>query len=233
MNNPFNYIMLLFVSVFCASCGGGDSSETPTNPVPIPTAALLVFPENNTECNEGEILSETESLVVFKWNDAEDTDSYTVNLKNLNTGATANFNGDQNELPITIQRGTPYEWKVTSKANGTQENTESEAWRFYNAGLAVESHTPFPAEVVFPKMGSMISSGTVALRWVAEDVDDDITSYSVVIDENSVPITVIGETNEMTLDATVLVNRIYHWQVTTLDAQGNTSKSPIFEFRVN
>ncbi|WP_029446838.1 Ig-like domain-containing protein [Cellulophaga baltica] len=231
MKYPFQYILLMFVTSFCSSCGGGSSSEAPL--IPVPASATLIFPENNAECNEGEILSETESRVVFKWNDSEDTDSYTVNLKNLSSGEIVNYNETQNELPITIFRGTPYEWTVISKANGSNENSESDTWRFYNAGLAAESYPPFPANAIFPKMGSTITPGPIQLSWLAEDIDDDIVSFRILLDESNVPNTLIGETNSMTLNTTALTDSIYYWQVIAFDSQGNTSKSPIFEFKVD
>ena len=57
------------------ACGGNSSNtdDTPPPPVAAPSAATLVFPEDNTECNEGVIseTDETKSAVTFQWNASE------------------------------------------------------------------------------------------------------------------------------------------------------------------
>lgn len=234
MKNNLKHIISVVLISICSSCGGSDDNPAePSTPVAIPAAALLIFPDNNTECNEGKILSETESEVIFRWNNSEDTDSYTVNLKNLNSGNVSNFDTNLNETPIAILRGVPYEWSVTSKANGTTESTESEIWRFYNAGLATESHVPFPADVAFPQMGSAVNSGIINLKWTTEDIDNDLVSFKILLDTNSTPTTIIDEVTTTNLNVEVLTNTIYYWQVIAVDATGNTSTSQIFEFKVN
>ena len=66
--------MMFFLAVsMMISCGGdgdegGGNSDPEPDPVPDPVAATLIFPDNNTECNEGEIISETQSRVLFQWN---------------------------------------------------------------------------------------------------------------------------------------------------------------------
>jgi len=81
------------------SCGGG-SDDTTSEPEPVmpPLATTLIFPENNTECNEGEIISDTESRVTFRWNASEFTDSYIVHLTNLNT------NVSRSEIMLVLQQ---------------------------------------------------------------------------------------------------------------------------------
>jgi hypothetical protein len=233
MKYLFKFKLLLFVVSLCLSCSGGGAAGEPSNPIPVPVATTLIFPDNNTECNEGIILSATESEVVFKWNASEDTDRYTVNLKNLNSGNITAHNSSEQELAIVLARGVPYEWSVFSKADGTTESAESDSWRFYNAGIAAESHPPFPADAIFPKMGSLVVQGTINLSWTTEDVDGDIVSYEIFMDTNRTPTTLIGKITTATISVTTVESNIYYWQVKTVDSQGNISTSPIFEFKVN
>ena len=83
------YVKLMLIGMFLISCGGGGSGSSDNGPdpvpVPAPLAATLIFPDNNTECNEGEVVNDTQSRVTFQWNASQNTDSYEVNLKNLNT----------------------------------------------------------------------------------------------------------------------------------------------------
>ncbi len=225
----------LFIASLGIGCGGSDNGDDPAPPDPVtpPSAASLVFPDNNTECNEGTIVSETESEVTFKWNAAENADSYTVHLKNLNSGNEQSISSQNTELPITIERGVAYSWSVTSKANGTDETAESTTWKFYNAGLAVENHPPFPAEALSPKMGSAVSSGPIDLSWTASDVDDDISSFDIYLDESPTPTTLIDTSTEPTLTFMADSGKIYYWQVVVSDAVGNKTSSEVFQFKVN
>ncbi len=231
------YLIGLLVFGSIVSCSKSDPSPTPIpdpDPIPDPVAATLVFPDNNTECNEGTVLNDTQSSVTFQWNASANTDSYVVTLRNLDTNTSATTNATTNAADITLLRGVPYEWYVTSKANGTTVTAASDKWKFYNQGPGVENYAPFPAEVVSPLRGSSVaSSGTIALEWTGSDVDNDIAGYEILFGTDVIPTTSLGTTSDTTLDATIVSGEIYYWRVITTDDQGNTSQSEIFDFRVN
>jgi hypothetical protein len=213
--------------------GGGDPELQPT-PVPAPSAATLVFPENNSECNEGEIISETQSRVLFQWNASPNTDSYQVNLINLNTNSTALTNSSTNEAELTLLRGVPYEWFVVSRANGTSETATSAVWRFYNAGAGISSYAPFPAEALFPVRGSELAeAGMISLQWEGSDVDEDIVVYEVYIDAGEeAPQTLLISTAESIAEFETTAGTTYTWQVVTIDATGNSTESELFQFKI-
>ncbi|NJB72852.1 hypothetical protein GGR42_003350 [Saonia flava] len=228
-----------FLAVFfLLSCGGGgsegDDTPPPPPPVPDPSAATLVFPQNNTECNEGTILNDTQSEVTFEWNASQNTDSYEVNITNLNTSSTQKVTATGTETAVTIARGTPYEWFVVSKANGTNVTATSSNAKFYNQGPGIENYAPFPADVVNPERGTTLATTTsVALEWIGSDVDDDIEEYEVLFGTDETPTVSLGTVTETIIDANVASGGVYYWRVITTDSQGNTSQSEIFEFRVN
>ncbi len=230
------YTLIGIVTIgLCIGCGGSDNGDDPTPPEPVasPSAASLVFPDNNTECNEGTIISETESVVTFKWDTAENADSYAVNLKNLNSGNERTISSSNNELPISIERGIAYAWSVISKASGTDETAESTTWKFYNAGLPTKNHPPFPAEALSPKTGSAVNAGPIDLSWASSDVDDDISSFAIYLDENSTPTTLVDTSTESTHTFEVVSRKVYYWQVITSDVAGNKTSSEVFQFKVN
>ena len=231
------YSLLMVLSVLLFSCSSGDSggepAPAPAPTVPDPSAATLVFPEDNTECNEGEVLNENQSRVTFRWNNAQNTDSYEVNLRDLNTGNTSKFLSNTNSASITITRGAPYEWFVVSSANGTNATASSATWKFYNEGPGVTNYTPFPAEAVAPARGGNIDTTlSVALEWTGSDVDNDIVSYDVFFGTDPDPVTLLGNTATTTLTADTTADTVYYWKVVTNDSAGNTSSSEIFEFKV-
>ena len=246
--NKVIYPIVLCLIFVLSGCGGSDSGGDDNPPtsggtddepvvVPAPLAATLIFPEDETECNTGVIDPDdiTRSTVTFEWNASENTDTYRVTLTNLNTGTSSTTNSAAVNVPITINRGTPYSWTVTSLATGTNETATSQTFRFYNEGPGIVNYAPFPAEAVAPVRGStIVSSGNVELSWTGSDIDDDIVGYEVFLDTSNDPNTSVGTTTtETTLsDVPVTSGQVYSWKVVTTDSAGNTSTSEIFEFRV-
>ncbi|WP_350287840.1 hypothetical protein [uncultured Croceitalea sp.] len=233
---PYPVIVLFFgVLIWACSSSGGSDDAPPT--IPVPSAATLVFPENNTECTTGIVDANdtTKSTITFEWNIAQNADSYTVTVTNLNTDSSTFSNANTNSVDITLDRGVPYSWLVTSRANGTIETTDSGLFRFYNEGPGIENYAPFPAEAIAPKRGSNIpNTSSVTLEWASSDVDNDITGHEVFFDTNNNPTSSIGASTENTLtNISVNPGSTYYWKVVTTDSAGNSSDSEVFEFRVN
>ncbi|WP_127022429.1 hypothetical protein [Flagellimonas beolgyonensis] len=217
------------VMVLLMSCGG---DKTP----PAPKAALLVFPEENSECTTGTSIGETLSQVTFRWNAANNTDRYTLSVINLNTNAPQNVSTSATSASLTIAKGAPFSWTVTSRNNESDEVAVSETWLFYNAG-GETTYAPFPAQLVSPESGSTVQkniANEVLLEWTGADVDDDLASFEVFFSTSNPPTTSIGTTGANTgqISASVVSGTIYYWKVISTDTEGNTSESSVFDFRV-
>lgn len=239
MKKPFIYLIVVsicFPFIFGCSSGGGDNPNPGPDPVIIdpPGAASLIFPNENSECNEGTNATSTESDVTFDWNDATNTDSYQLYLKNLDTQTSSNYTSSNSQLTLTILRGTPYSWYVVSKNSGTK-TAQSTTWKFYNAGDAVSSHAPFPAELVSPDMGISLSASTnsVILQWKGSDIDNDIVSYDALFGTANPPTNNQGTTTETNVSVNVTSGTTYYWRILTTDSQNNTSESEVFQFKIN
>lgn len=218
-------ILIVLITLGCSKDNGGN---------PNPVATSLIFPDNNQECNQGVDVSGTnQSTVTFRWSVSVNTDSYDVVVKNLEAQTTSTHTSLTNELPIAIEKGTPYSWYVISKKTDIIETAQSSIWKFYNAGDPVETYAPFPADLVSPTMGSILTGVTSqTLSWTGGDIDNDIVSYDVYFDTTSPPTMLDGNTTSTTIDVTVSASNTYYWRVVTKDSQGNSSQSEIFEFRV-
>lgn len=225
--------LCLIVILIIMSCSSEEDQTAMNNVEDLPAAATLVFPHNNTECNEGIVVSDTETDVLFEWEEAENTSSYILTITNLNDGTSREIKTVANEFLIRVLRGTPYSWVVKSKASTGNATADSETWKFYNAGLPEQSHPPFPAEVISPQMGVTVNEGNVLLQWDATDIDNDIASYTVLLDTSNIPITEVGKPSVNSLNVTVSSGQIYYWKVITTDTLGNESHSQTFQFRVN
>lgn len=220
----------MFLLVVLTACSDDDEMDIT---VESPTAATLIFPENNAVCNEGIIVSDTETDVLFQWEEATNASSYILQIINLDDGSSRNISTLSNEFLIRILRGTPYSWSVKSIASGTNETAESTVWRFYNAGLSLESHPPFPAEAISPQAGSTVDQGSILLQWDGLDIDDDISSYLVLLDTVNPPVAEAGNTSTNSLEVQVSSGLVYYWKIITTDEIGNASDSQVFQFGVN
>lgn len=218
--------------VSCSSDGGGDNPD-PNPVINPPAAATLTFPNQNSECTEGTNITSTESTITFNWNDSNNTDSYQLFVKNLQTQSVQNFTSTVSEKQVTLLRGTPYSWYVVSKNAGT-ETAQSATWKFYNAGEATSSYAPFPAELVAPALAATLNAATtsVNLQWHGEDVDNDIKAYDVFFDASSPPTTKVTTTETTSYTATVSSGNTYYWSVITYDDNNNNSESQIFKFTI-
>lgn len=222
-------LMLLSLLGFMVACGGDD---TP----PAPQGALLVFPEENSECTTGSNVNETLSQVTFRWNASKNTDNYTLSVVNLETNVPQNISTATTSASLSIAKGTPFAWSVTSRNSKSDQVAISETWLFYNAG-AQTTYAPFPAQLVSPASGSTVQkdiANEVLLEWSGADVDNDIDTFEVFFSDVNPPTTLLGTTNSATMElsASVQSSTVYYWKVITTDLEGNTSDSGIFEFKV-
>ena len=84
-----------------------------------------------------------------------------------------------------------------------------------------------------PQSGASVNEGVVNLQWEATDIDNDIASYTIYLDTVNPPANEIGSTSNTNTNSTVTSGEVYYWKVVTIDQNGNTSNSQIFEFSVN
>ncbi len=228
--------MKRFLIGFCTlvllwSCGGND------DPPPSPEGANLIFPLESSECTTGVSVSETLSQVTFEWSASAKTDSYRLIVVNLTTNIQQQpLNTAATTASISIEKGTPYSWSVTSVNSSSGLTATSDTWLFYNAGSQT-TYAPFPAQLVSPASGATVQkslANEVVLQWMGADVDNDLNSFEVFFSDQNPPTTAVGTTNATTMEytATVSSNTIYYWKVVSTDSEGNTSDSGVFEFKV-
>lgn len=219
-------LLLFFLLVF--GCSKDDS-----NP---PSSAILLFPLKNSECTTGQSLNQTTRLINFQWEASVHTERYKLRVENLVTYTSQTVSTTQTTLQLTMEKGVPFSWSVTSENNDVEQTAVSEVWNFFNAGSQT-SHVPFPAAIISPKSGSSIakdSNNEVLLRWSGSDVDSDIVSYEVYFSAINPPIDLAATTNALTEEFAVGVasNTVYYWRIKVIDEDGNIANSGVFDFKV-
>ena len=220
-------IGLMTLTLLIQACGGDGEPE----PV-APGKASLQFPENNTECFDGNILSDTQSEVTFNWSESINTSNYTLHVRNLDSEQMQTENSSSTSATVTLARGAAYSWYVVSK-NSSGKTNQSDTWHFFNAGVGESSHSPFPAEAVNPTSGANIAAGRLDLQWKGNDLDGDLVAYEVYLDTQNPPQEQIGTPSNSTYNVEVESGNIYYWYVVSVDSKGNRSNSEVFEFKVN
>lgn len=227
-------ILGLILSLLFA-CKGKKSDPVPATP-PAPSKAILFLPAQNEVCATGENPTATQSTVLFDWSDAANADSYVLALKNLLTGIVSEQNSSVSNLKITIPRGTPFSWSVTSKSSKSTVTAVTDSWKFYNSGVGQLSYAPFPATLTYPTNGQVITvTGTsVTLTWAGADADNDITGYDIYYGKTSAPtLLTSNKADNLSLSVAVTPNTIFYWRIVTKDTKGNTSDSGVYQFKVN
>lgn len=221
-------LLLICLPIFIQGCSEESLAESPT-------MTKLIFPFENSLCNEGTNITPTESTVLFEWEKGVFTDNYELKLKNLISGNETSHLTSNTEIPIVLNRGMPYEWYIISTSNSVSEIAQSATWKFYNAGDATESYAPFPAEIISPMMAESISTSdnVITLDWIGSDIDNDIIGYDVYFGTSTTPSILLSDLNESILNnVSIVSNTIYYWKIITKDTWGNSSDSGVFQFKI-
>lgn len=229
MKKALTFIYFLIVLLACS-----DDNSFPDLPK-IPSATKLIFPFESSACNVGTNITATESTVLFEWEEGVYTDNYELKLRNLATNDLTSHHSTDPEISIVLKRGTPYEWYVTSTSNSVIETAQSATWKFYNAGEAIESYAPFPAEIISPTMAESISTtaSEITLDWNGSDVDDDIVGYDIYFGRSATPEIIRNDLSESILNnVPISLNTIYFWKIITKDSHGNKSDSGVYQFKI-
>ena len=238
----FKYFV--FTSLFIISCGGGgdggsdDVITPPVQTVDPPSVATLTSPANNKVCEEGTSVSDSQSSVNFQWTAGNNTDSYDLRITNLNSNQVINqTNITSANKAVTLNKGTPYSWKVTSKRNGTAETVESSTWKFYLSSDGISNYPPYPSTLISPSSGHVFSSSTssVELSWEGSHPENSSLTYYLIIDTIDglqEPISSNQNLSVKSKSVQVSSGNSYYWRVKATDSNNNSSYSAIHSFKV-
>ncbi|WP_299334207.1 hypothetical protein [uncultured Psychroserpens sp.] len=196
-----------------------------------PNGVQLVFPQEDMLCNEGENPTPTESTVFFEWEPNDNAETYLLTIENLDTDNIEQYETVDFIFPVTINRAQAFRWFVEYAYQN--ETKVSAVWNFYNAGPGVQTYAPFPAEIISPTMAQTIpATNSVTLEWNGSDVDDDIVGYDVYFGTTNPPELNTSDISTEQITVPVSTGNTYYWNIITKDAEGNSSESGVFEFRI-
>ena len=219
INIPYVKLLLIFfMGSLTVSCSKDDE---PTVTYQTPGMAELVLPENNTECEVGDVIANMAS-VAFQWNQASDAERYDLVITNLATQEVKQRpNLDTTAISVRLERGNAYSWKVISKNRG-EETTASDPYKFYVAGDASSNNVPLTATLLSPASGATVSpvDGKVSLEWESDstDVDGDQLRFTLFLDKvdgEQEPPEDWKDLTATSIAVNVDPNSVYYWHVET------------------
>ena len=221
--------LFLLALIVVVSCKKKD-------PVTFPEAALLVFPNKNSECTVGNDISATTREVDFKWQKANNTDSYELRVTNTDVNSTQTISTPALSARLPLLKGSSYSWVVLSSNGQVSQKVSSATWQFYNAGSET-SRPPFSAEIIAPEIGVSLFkdiNNEVTLSWAGSDLDNDIVEFDIYFDTVSPPISILAtvEPNVTEQKVSVAAETVYYWKIVTKDGDGHSSDSGISDFRI-
>jgi hypothetical protein len=226
--------LLILAAIFIlAGCGGGKNNNP--QPASSPGKVSLSSPAQNQVCTTGTVITATTSSITFTWNKSDNTDSYDFTLKNLVSASVTTESTAATSITKTLARNTPYSWYITSRSGKTSSTAASDTWKFYNAGPGVVTYAPFPAEIIAPVYGQIVTTAIVNLTWKGSSVNPaTIVNYDVYLGTTKTPaILKSAVTDSFVNGVAVTAKTTYYWKVITRDRDGNTSDSGLQQFTVN
>lgn len=212
----------------------GCKEEDPKPPV----SSILTLPSNGENCNTGTSVSATKSSVEFSWEEAANTSSYFLTIKNLQTQVEQKRTGIlTTPTTIDLDKGFGYSWFVTSISDDFPNDLPvSETWNFFLQGNGESNGAPFMADLLSPEAGEAVSltNGSYDLVWTGLDPDKDqlvYTLYLDTIDGLQTPKQGFANLTSSSFTVGLDVDTVYFWRIYSQDSHGNDSYSQVLSFR--
>lgn len=214
------------------ACSAEEQSEETIDL--LPGLFNLLYPENGSACLDGSIINDTQSKITFLWNASQNANEYEVEIINLNDNYSQKMLSMDRSLEVVLKHGEPYAWTVTAFVDDA--SITSKEWKFYLAGNGIVNYAPFPPELISPRPSARVnlnSNGQVMLNWTSSDVDGDLETYELYMDQNDgstliQTFTEVENTIEIGIDADPDIT--YLWKVLAIDRDGNSSSSGVYSF---
>lgn len=227
--------ILIFSSILFISCSNEEFPENviqiPDTENNIPSIPGLIFPTNNLEC--------TNFNLVFEWSRIIDIDgdaiAYKIDLAYDNTFSNILFSITTSEPTWTfnLEKGTTYFWRVKAIDSEQNESQYSEVQSFFTEPDAGVNTIPYGPEIISPALRATVSGSTATLDWNAIDIDQDPLLFDVYFGETNPPSLVAENIEVSTFDVAVSANKTYYWRVVVKDDQQGVAIGRVWDFRTN
>lgn len=210
-----------------------DEFETPSDVREFKTNALPVVELDQPE--SGEIVSTAD--VTLHWHGwDEDDEDYDYELffdstDDPTTSLAKNLTADEYEV-TDLDDGETYYWKI--RIEDEMEYTESDVWSFTVDLRTPSVNTPPTIILETPEDGVVFDTTEVMLGWTGEDEDGDDLTYTVYLDTDSEPGTMVAEEIEDVYWNVVDLEdgETYYWKVEVSDGM-DEAESEVRSFSID
>jgi len=228
MNNSTTHYV--FIGILLCVCFVGCKEDIK------PDAPLLQAPIDNSICLKGNQFTENTAELTFSWFPAKNAQYYVLVLNNLITKEKETFISYETSINVTLDANNSYSWNVLSMYEGI--SISSVIWKFYLTGDAISNYAPFPADLIYPLAGAIISSNgkdhlMITFQWRAFDPDNDIEAYAFYLDNTNASKLVLDSLSLAICNQNLQRGKTYFWKIVTTDQIGNTSESEVSSFSIN
>jgi len=136
---------------------------------------------------------------------------------------------------MQLKRNTPWSWFVISHSVNSTATAQSDTWKFYNAGNGTTSYAPYPADLLTPAAGAILTTTSINLTWKGAAVDTTtIVNYDVYFGTTATPpLYKSAVTASFLNNINVDINTTYYWSISTRDINGNVTASATNFFSIN
>jgi hypothetical protein len=225
------FLYLSIASAFLISCGNEDAPTEATNVAP--TVPILVAPVNNKLC--------VNNALSFQWTAATDANNdpiiYQIQVSKDKDFSRIVMTAESTAIyqNFTLEKATPYYWRVKATDNENLSSTYSTTFSFYTSGDGVVNYLPFSPDLVAPELNAVLNTKTAQLQWTAKDVDaKDKLVYDVYFGTTNPPTEKLGVNQEASiLDVNIVTAKEYFWKVVVKDDKGGETIGQTWRFRTN
>jgi hypothetical protein len=209
-----------------------DNSDGDNTNNSSPTEATLVFPLNETECSNSDL--------VFEWNASTDDDgdelTYTLII---DTAPELDENPQfyeaiiETSYELDLIPSTAYYWQIESSDG--KSTSLSEIWSLYTQGQGQENTAP-QLQYLSPENGATIRDQSPPLQWQSSDLEtaDENLHYRIYFSEVGQELELIEEDTGITcLEVSGLdFGKSYQWAIYVTDEDGATNVGLVYTFTV-
>lgn len=228
-------LSIAFITLSIASCGGGGG-DNPPPPPPVnkaPSVPSLVSPTNGLLC--------INNMVDFSWNSSVDPEGDNINYEIVIAKDSQFTTIVKQETTAsltksyTLDKGTPYYWKVKAVDSKSKSSDYTTSWGFYTESVAVINYSPFAATLVKPAINSSVSGTTLDLEWTATDLDNDALKYDIYFGVTSTFTTplISDHSTKIYTKTGLTANTTYYWRIDVKDTKGAKAIGQVWSFKTN
>lgn len=220
-------IIIVFVSFCIISLSCSKDAENQA-----PSSVQLVFPSQNLLC--------TDNPITFDWSEATDPENddikYNIIIAKDRDLAdiVENRTITNSQLLVTLDKATPYYWKVNALDVNNNQGVSSETYAFITKGESTTNYAPFTSELLTPNNEAQVTAGSLNLTWNGADANTtDTLTYELYFGEGANLLLVDDSLTTNSNIVEVISGKTYSWKVNVKDQEGAKSIGQTWTFTVN